>query len=192
MNVEGILLASGSSKRMGTNKLLLPFKGLTVFEYSFNALINCSELNKVIVVVAPDFNFKFGKKSCKVIINESFKDGMGSSIQKGIEASSPDIDGYLIAFADMPNVSSELCTSLIFAFKNSGKQILVPRYNKKNGHPVVFSSQLRNKLLDIKGDIGGRQIINDNPWLVEYFDTNDMAVISDIDTKEDYLEANIN
>jgi len=60
---------------------------------------------------------------------------------------------------------------LIEAFRRSGKQILVPVYEERNGHPVIFAGACRANLLRLTGDQGARQMIREHLELVEYFET---------------------
>jgi hypothetical protein len=85
----------------------------------------------------------------------------------------------------MPEITAEIVTTLIEAFRRSGKQILVPTYQQRNGHPVIFAGVCRPNLLQLTGDQGARQMIREHPELVEHFETPQRAVVIDVDTPED-------
>lgn len=190
MQVIAILLAAGSSTRFKSDKLSAPYKGRALFQHSLDALRSSARIGAVIMVVNPHFPSKetVGCDRITRVVNPDYAEGMGSSLRAGVMAAPEDADAYLIALADMPEVTAELVDSLVDFAERTSRQIIVPLHGGQRGHPVVIKRDLRDALLQIKGDVGARAIIRDNPEMVRYFETDDPGVVFDVDSPED-LEA---
>ena len=107
---------------------------------------------------------------------------MASSLRTGVMAASARADAYLVSLADMPAITEALITTLVEAYRLSDKKILVPVYEGRNGHPVIFDSECKEQLLRIEGDVGARDIIRENPEIVEGVPVDDPGVVFDVDT----------
>jgi CTP:molybdopterin cytidylyltransferase MocA len=211
MFISAILLAAGSATRMGADKLLLPYQGRRLIDRALAPLAACPLVDEVLVVVRPDFPpllanregeapaepptpprphntidtpLAYGPK-CRLIVNPDHQEGMGTSLRTGVRAASPAADAFVVALADMPDLTVEIVTTLIEAFCRSGKQILVPAWAGRNGHPVVFAAACRDDLLCLTGDAGARALIAAHPERVAYLPVPHRAVIHDVDTPAD-------
>ncbi len=184
MYISGVLLAAGRSSRMGTDKLSLHYNGLPILHRALAPLIGSPLVNEVIVVVNLNFKLPVNRASCTIVVNKNADSGMASSLRTGVMAASATSDAILVALADMPAITEALITTMVEAYNRSGKKILVPVYEGRNGHPVLFDSECKGQLLEIEGDIGAREIIRDHPELVELVPVDDPGVIFDIDSPE--------
>jgi molybdenum cofactor cytidylyltransferase len=185
MFTSGILLAAGSATRMGTDKLQLPYNGRRLIDCALEPLANCRLIDEVIVVVRTGFQLRVEETKCRIVVNPDHREGMGSSLRTGVAAASQAADAFVVSLADMPELSVEIVTTLIEAFCRSGKSILVPVYEGRHGHPVVFAASCRPDLLRLGGDLGARSIISEHSDTVEYFPTQHGGVVRDVDTTED-------
>ena len=185
MYVTGILLAAGSASRMGTDKLSLLYKGNRIIDRSLEPLLASPLISEVIIVVSPGFRLRVGRPRCTVVVNHDCQEGMASSLRTGVRAASADAEAYLVALADMPEITADILTTLIEAFARSERQILVPVYKRRPGHPVILHRECRDRLLRLRGDVGARMIIRRHPEIVEYFSTDHPAVVFDVNTPED-------
>lgn len=188
MHVVAILLAAGSSRRFGGEKLLAPYRGRPLIEHALAALTSSPGVDTTIVVVHPRFPVPPERPRCRFVINPEHEEGMGSSLRAGVRAAPAETDAYLVALADMPAIGPELIASLIACYRAAGKRIVVPVYQGRRGHPVMISGALREALLAISGDVGAREIIRQHPEWVGGFETEDGAVVYDVDAPAD-LEA---
>jgi len=145
LDVSGVLLSAGESKRMGQPKALLKFGERSNIENLLDEYLS-SQLDKIIVVTG--FNGESLKKfiekktkdkKLKIVINEHYNLGMFSSIQKGIAEISR--GGILIGIVDNPFTNSTVIGELIENF--SGGEIVIPDYHGKGGHPVIIPFSLR-------------------------------------------------
>ncbi len=189
--VSAILLGAGESKRMGRDKLSLPWGKKTVFEHSLGTLLQ-SDVGEVIVVLS-HLNGPMGRKknqrsgqAIKAVKNPYYKRGMSTSIRRGLRAIDPSAQGILIALGDQPLIKAKTINALIHAFVRRRGTIVVPSFRGKKGHPVIFHRRYLHDLLRLKGDAGGRSIIEKHPeevWLVR---VRSEGVTKDIDTWKDY------
>ena len=181
MRVAAILLAAGSSRRFGGEKLLVPWRGRPLYEHALDALLSSPGIGTTVVVVRPGFEPPPAHPRCRVVVNPEHEEGMGSSLRAGVRAAPGDADAYLVALADMPRITPALIAELIARHGVSGKQITVPVHDGRRGHPVLLGRELREALLAIRGDVGAREILRAYPERVGEFETADEAVLFDVD-----------
>ena len=182
----GIILASGYSKRMGTNKLLLSFKDKTIIENIIEEVIY-SKLEKVYIVCREnEVKEIVGKYPIQIIINEMAHEGQSTSIVEAIKEVDNNFDSYMFLMGDQPLMNRDFINKMIDFYYSNNSSILVPYYNGKRGTPVIFSSKWKNDLLKLKGDEGGRQIIRDNSEDVLEYKVESEILGMDIDKAEDY------
>lgn len=188
IRISAILLGAGESKRMGVNKLLLPWKKKTVLQHCFDTLVQ-SNVKEVVVVIsdrAKGMKNQFKGRKVKVIMNPHYRKGMSTSIQRGIQAIDPGSEGILVAFGDMPFVMGRTINSLIRAFAQRKGGIILPSFQGRKGHPVIFHKRYKKELLRLEGDVGGRSIIERHPEDVGVIPVKSEGVLKDIDTWRDY------
>ena len=187
VRVSAILLGAGESKRMGVNKLSLPLGKKTVFEHCLDTLLR-SNVKEVVVVLNNRTKrmLQFRGKRAKVIMNPHYREGMSTSIRRGIRATDPNSQGILIALGDQPLLQKRTINALIRAFGQKRGSIVLPSYRGRGGHPVLFDRCYKKMLLSLQGDVGGKSIIERDPGNVIKVRTKSEAVIKDIDTWKDY------
>lgn len=156
-----IVLAAGRSSRMGKHKLLLPLGERPLVTYAVDAACG-SSADTVIVVVghnAGDVALTLAGKRCRIVANESYADGMATSLRAGIAALLPDVAGTLILLADQPLVTPAMVNLMLAAARLEPHAILAATYNGKRGNPVYFPRALFGELLAVSGDEGGRSVV---------------------------------
>jgi molybdenum cofactor cytidylyltransferase len=184
--ITGIILASGFSRRMQAEKLLLAVDGTPMVERVIQAA-RASLLDEVVLVYQNENIKKAGEKyGIKTVYNECADDGQSASIRIGIEAARLEMDGFMFLVSDQPFLNSATINLLIAAFKQEPLNIIVPVYNGRRGNPVIFPSTLKDDLLTLKGDRGGRVLIEKMPDRVSLVSIEDERLGIDVDTEEDY------
>ena len=186
--ISAIFLAAGESKRMGQPKLLLPFADSTILEQALDRLLKAN-VDEVIVVLGAEAEQtmeKIAHRPVKVAINPDYRQGMGTSIAKGVSLVNEGARPIMLVLADQPLIDSEIIDHLVTAFFNHDRGIVVPVYQGRRGHPVIFSAIYKRELLKLKGDVGGRQIITEHPADILEVPIDAPSVTVDIDTIEDY------
>lgn len=184
--ISGIILASGFSRRMGTDKLMLPVQGVPVIERVI-AAASRSVLGEVILVYTSASVASLGKKyGARIVENAAPEMGQSNSVRLGVEKASPSAEGFMFLVGDQPFIDVNTINELIRCFVPGNCSAVVPIYNGARGNPVIFSSSLREKLLNLSGDSGGRvllQEINDGIITVDFADGK---LGLDIDTRSEY------
>ncbi len=186
--ISAILLGAGQSKRMGVDKLSLPWGRGTILGHCFNTLLG-SEVQELVVVLGIQnggLRNLFQGRIVKVVINPYSDKGMSTSIRRGIEALRARSDGILIALGDQPFLKTRTINVLIHAFDQGEGRIIVPSFRGRKGHPVIFDQKYKRELLKLKGDVGGRSVMERHPEDVRVVPVKSIGVIRDVDTWQDY------
>lgn len=189
--ISAILLGAGESKRMGEDKLSLLLGSKTVLERSLETLRR-SRVDEVVVVVRvePPFWKRSGVGGrVKLVFNPYYRHGMSSSIRCGVRALHAKAQGILIAMGDQPFLKAATINALIRRFRPGEGMIVVPHYGGRRGHPVLFDRCYKTDLLRLRGDKGGRSIIERYPEKVVLVRTRSEGVVKDLDTWKDYQKA---
>lgn len=186
--IWAVVLAAGESRRMGTQKLLLPFGGTTVIEAIVRAALD-SEADGTIVVLGADRERVRGLlKSYPLVfaVNQDYRLGMLSSIQAGFRALPNDAEAAVIMLGDQPAVPARVLDALIRAYRERRLGIAVPVHAGKRGHPVLVGAKYKDEVLGLDPAIGLRQLLRAHPEDVLEVAVPDEAVLEDIDRPGDY------
>ena len=185
-----VVLAAGRSRRMGAQvqKLLLPYAGSTVIGHIARQLAD-SALERAYVVVGSDRDKVTDAVSghpVEVVVNPDPKSEMLSSVRCGLRALPDGCRAVLLALGDQPGISPRLVNALVEAFAQSDKDIAVPTYEGRRGHPLLFSIDYRDKILGEYDEVGLRGLLRDHPEAVLEVPVPWSVVLTDLDYPEDY------
>ncbi|MDP2898013.1 MAG: nucleotidyltransferase family protein [bacterium] len=186
-----IVLAAGESRRMGSQKLLLPFAKTTVIGHVVGELLR-SELDGIYVVVGHEANRiseELSGRCVTIVANPDYKLGMLSSVRCGLQALPEPCDKVLAVLGDQPAVTSELVNQLVRSSSTTDKGILVPVYRGKRGHPILFSTRYRDEIMTSFDDSGLRGLLQSHPDDIFELTVSTPAALSDIDSPDDYRRA---
>jgi len=186
--ISAILLAAGESKRMGKPKQLMLLGKTTMLEQTIDNLLN-SKVSEVIVVLghkAEEITTILVTKPVKIALNPVYHQGMSTSIITGLNLVDERARAVMLALADQPFIDSQTINRLIDEFCDHNKGIVIPTYQSRWGHPVIFAIKYKEELSGLKGDIGGRQIIEHHPDDVLEVAVDSPGINIDIDTTDDY------
>ena len=204
-SITGILLAAGLSIRMGQPKQLLPFGESTIIETVVDNMLNAkfSEITVIVGHCAEKIRDTLNDRKVKIVYNPDYKDGMLTSVQTGIrsldlknrqllsdDAIFKDRCAFSLMLVDQPFITSDLISKVIDAYSGTDRGIVLPSYNNRRGHPVIFNHRYADDILALEADSGGvRSLFNVYSDDIHYVSVDTDAVLRDIDTPEDYRDA---
>ena len=183
-----IVLAAGMSRRMGAQKLLLPFGGKTVISHIVDQIAG-SLVDRIIVVAGHEserVREQLSGRDVSIVINPDCAAEMLSSVRCGIRVLPEECRCVLVALGDQPGITTGLVNEMVSAFKTANKGIIVPVHQGKLGHPILFSSRYCNEILTRYDDIGLRGLAETHADDVFELNVSSPAVLCDMDCPQDY------
>jgi molybdenum cofactor cytidylyltransferase len=181
--ISAIVLAAGKSERMGSPKALLPYRGRTFLENILEAISASSIQNTVVVVGHHRKEIAARLDLPNVIFNPNYEQGMITSFQTGIRALPPVASGALLFLVDHPVVETSTIEAL--AHRHEPGRIVIPVFEGRRGHPVLFSSQVLQEIVDLPASQGANIVVRRDPSRIIEVPVNAPGVLVDIDTPED-------
>ncbi|MCG7930625.1 MAG: nucleotidyltransferase family protein [Candidatus Thiodiazotropha lotti] len=184
----GVLLAAGSSRRFGANKLLQPMAdGEPMGVMAARHLL--AAVSRGVAVVRPDdteLSAALSELGYRVVENPQLETGMGESLAVAVSASL-DAGGWLVALADMPWIRPQTIAQVAERLEQ-GASIVAPIHNGERGHPVGFAIRWGERLVDLSGDRGAKQLLIDYPNDLELLPADDPGILLDVDFPEQLSE----
>jgi len=156
------ILSAGESRRMGTPKALLPYRGSTFLQHLIEVTRHPRVgLTKIVLGAgAQVIRDTLHLDEASVVINEEWEKGQLSSIQAAVRSlANAGTDGMILCPVDHPLVSANLVARLIEQFDSTGKLIVLPTYKGRRGHPLIFRASLYDELLQASATVGARQVV---------------------------------
>jgi molybdenum cofactor cytidylyltransferase len=184
-----ILLAAGSSSRMGQSKQLLHVHGKALLFKSVQTAIQTGSKKIVVVLGAYQKEHRaiIEHLPIDIVVNERWQNGMGSSLKTGMTSLlsiHPSVTGVILLVCDQPLLTAAHLTRLIEKHAETQKPIVASGYANVAGVPAYFDRSYFDKLLKLEDDHGARKIIHQNKKDVFILDFPPGAV--DLDTPEDF------
>lgn len=188
-DVAGVVLAAGSSTRMGENKLLLVLDGETVVRRAVRAAAGAG-LSPVVVVLGHDaerVRAEIADLPCRAVVNPDHARGKGTSLQLGIGevASGTGAGAGVIILADMPFVTGAMLSQVAERWRAGEAPMVISRYGEVNAPPILYDRALFAELLSLPSEACGKQMIRRHGSEAELLHWPDEA-LADIDVPADY------
>jgi molybdenum cofactor cytidylyltransferase len=159
--LAAVILSGGASRRMGSPKALLPFQGRPFLEHLLEVTTH-PKIGVRRVVLGPHaqpIENAIQLKPDEVIINADWELGQLSSIQAALRSLPPETDGLLLCLIDHPLISPSLVDGIVEAFYATRAPIVLPVFQGRRGHPVIFSAALYEELAKAPLDLGARSVV---------------------------------
>jgi molybdenum cofactor cytidylyltransferase len=186
MRVYGIILAAGEGRRAGGCKLSKEIHGKPMLEWVVEKA-SVSDFSGTILVTGKERELgemlaeRYG---ALCVYNEKYKEGMSSSLKKGISMLPPDAEGFAVMLGDMPFIEVDTINMLIDEFRK-WPEMVVPVFRGRKGHPPIISCRYVEEIISVSGDKGARDVIIKNERMVRYIEVNDEGTVRDIDYQAD-------
>lgn len=188
MKLPGIILAAGSSTRMGRPKALLPLGNSTFLAELVKAFSVCCD--PVIVVLGGDAEAVRTALTVAppvvVAYNPDHQLGMLSSLQTGLAQAPADAPGVVFTLVDHPRLQVETLEAVLQHFEQSNAEIVIPRHGGQRGHPVALSQRVIDELRAMPKSGSPKDVIRRHRGATSFVDLDDPAIVEDIDTPEDF------
>ncbi|MCX5637795.1 MAG: nucleotidyltransferase family protein [Planctomycetota bacterium] len=121
-----------------------------------------------------------------VVVNKDYRKGQLSSLVAGLKNTPAQMDAILVCLVDNPFITKTVVNRIISKFKETKSPIVVPVFNKKRGHPTLFSRSLFKELLNAPAQEGARYVVYSNKEKVLELEMPESGILVSIDTPEDY------
>ena len=177
--LAAVILSGGASSRMGSPKALLAYQGRPFLEHLLEVTVH-PQIGARRVVLGADAGpiaKAINLKADEIVINEQWEKGQLTSIQAALRSLPPGTDGILLCLIDHPLISAVLVQELIEQFYKSGKPIVLPVYEGRRGHPLIFSASLYDELLRAPLQTGARAVVWAHSHDVEEVRTNEEGCV---------------
>jgi molybdenum cofactor cytidylyltransferase len=189
-SIGTILLAAGSSSRMGHSKQLLDIDGQPLLRRTVTTALAANPDNLIVVLGS---NFEEHQKvindlPLNIIHNENWKKGMGNSLKTGLNKlleQNSNIEAVIILVCDQPLLTDHHIIKLIETFSKSSSAIIATGYSNTTGVPALFDKSCFQELLKLPDDHGAKSIIQNFSGVIESVAFPNGAF--DLDTPDDLL-----
>lgn len=192
MRIGCILLAAGSGRRFGGDKLLCEIDGVSMAERACMLHAGIDYAARVLVARPGDSAvMDIAKRhGFSVVVNERAARGVGTSAAAGAAAMlalDAPVDGALFAVCDQPYLSRATVTALIRRFSDASDAIVAPSYGEKRGNPVIFPQTLLFDFTVLDGDVGGSAVIRAHSGRLVTVPVEDQTELMDMDYRTDEM-----
>jgi molybdenum cofactor cytidylyltransferase len=202
VSAAGLILAAGESRRMGSPKALLDYRGATFLDTLIGLFAaRCSQV--IVVLGAAAEEIRAGvRRPATFVVNPDYARGQITSMQYGLRVAPPEAEGVLFTLVDHPAVALGTIDALVGALKRENQmppgmaawqaggplhKLCVPRYRGRRGHPVWIAGQLIPEFLALPESGAARDVVQRHASETLFLDLDDPGIVADIDDPAAYL-----
>ena len=185
--VAGVLLAAGTSSRMGSNKLLFELNEESVLRGAVRRALS-GGLAPLLVVLGHQEDKarqELAGLACQVVVNPNYESGITSSLQKGVSAVPAEAGAAMVLLADMPFVTPEMIAGLIARYRATRAPLVISDYEGVTAPPMLYDRSLFAEIATMTGGSCGKQVVKRHRHQAEVLNWP-AAALADVDVPEDY------
>jgi molybdenum cofactor cytidylyltransferase len=185
--IAGILLAAGTSSRMGSNKMLFELDGESVLRGAVRRAL-AGGLSPLLVVLGHEEETtrrELDGLPCQAVVNPAYESGINSSLKAGVAALPAGVQGAVVMLADMPYVTPAMIAGLIDRYRTTEAPLVISDYEGVNAPPMLYDRALFEELKAMTGEGCGRQVVKAHRHEAEVLPWPATA-LADLDVPEDY------
>jgi molybdenum cofactor cytidylyltransferase len=186
-----VILAGGGSRRLGSPKQLVPFRGRPLLEHVVQSVLSWP-VDQVVVVLGAAADaildqVDFG--DAVVAVNDDWEEGIASSLRVGLDVLSrdPHVDLAFVVLGDQPGIPPDVPVTLLSMAETSSRRAIAPVYRYERSNPVLFRRSLWERLMTLEGDHGAAELLKAHPDWVEEVRVDHLPP-RDIDTSDDVAD----
>jgi molybdenum cofactor cytidylyltransferase len=185
--VAGVLLAAGTSSRMGSNKMLFELNGESVLRGAVRRAL-AGGLAPLLVVLGHQEDKarrELAGLACQVVVNPEYENGITASLQKGISAVPAEVEAAVVMLADMPFVTPEMIAGLIARYRTTRAPLVISDYEGVTAPPMLYDRALFPEIRTMTGGSCGKQVVKRHRHEAEVL-AWPAAALADVDVPDDY------
>lgn len=186
--IAGVILAAGTSTRLGSLKQLLPLEGQPILQHVIGAAAEAA-LDPIVIVLghrASEVEAKLRlPQGVSVVNNPDYAQGQASSLRAGLASLPGDVAAAVILLGDQPGIRPAVVRAAVEKWESTGGPVVRTLYRGRSGHPVVLDRNVWSEVMAETGDRGARDLLAGHPeWVVALERDEDPP--ADVDTRADY------
>jgi molybdenum cofactor cytidylyltransferase len=179
--LAAVILSGGASRRMGSPKALLPYQGRPFLEHLLDVVTHpkIGVRRVVLGAHAEPIGKAIELNRDEVVVNPDWEQGQLTSIRTALRSLPTGTEGVLVCLIDHPLISRSLVNGLVELFYSTRAPVVLPVYQGRRGHPVIFSAALYDELAAAPMELGARSVV----WahkeeVTEYITTEEGCVLN--------------
>lgn len=160
-DVAGVILAAGTSSRMGRNKLLLQLGDRSVLRRAVDTAL-AAGLNPVLVVVGhqrDQAEAELRDARCALVVNPDYQAGVNTSLRTGIRAVPDGCPAAVVMLADMPLVTEAMLRTMLEQYRGGRAPLVVSSYEGVDAPPILYDRSLFDELRVLEGEGCGKKVV---------------------------------
>jgi molybdenum cofactor cytidylyltransferase len=187
--ITGIVLAAGTSSRLGRPKQLLELGGRPLLQHVIDASSQTG-LDEIVIVLGHEADRVAAAlelpATARTVVNPDYAEGQATSLGTGLAATDPGSDACVVVLGDQPSLSSGSIRKVVQAFIDGDSPIVRAMWEGTPGHPVVFARSVWPELARLTGDSGARDLLTRRSDVREV--EMGSPAVADVDTWSQYEE----
>jgi molybdenum cofactor cytidylyltransferase len=191
--LAAVILSGGASRRMGSPKALVSYQGASFLEHLLSVTRHPA-IGVRRVVLGPDadaISQQVALAPDEIVINKDWELGQLSSIHAALRSLPAGTQGMLLCPVDHPLVSAALVDALVRTFLETHAPVVLPMFEGRRGHPVIFAAAVYEELLRAPMDTGARAVVWAHKSDLQEVSTTEEGCVVNLNDPDALLKAKI-